>query len=60
MGFTEEDDAFVGLGAALGAAEQLGHELHRRDVLEVRRHLLLRPPQQERLDSRACCGRALR
>jgi hypothetical protein len=43
---TDEDDALVGLGAALGAAEQLGHELHRGHVLEVRRHLLrLRPPR---------------
>jgi hypothetical protein len=54
-GLTDEDDALVGLGAALGAAEQLGHELHRRHVLEVRRHLLLLllPPQQEQLNSRA-------
>ena len=38
-GFTDEDDALVGLGAALGAAEHLGDERHRRHVLQVRRHL---------------------
>lgn len=38
-GVTDEDDALVGLGAALHAAEQLRHQLHRRHVLQVRRHL---------------------
>lgn len=35
--FTNENDTFVRLGLALHTAEELGHEIHRRYILQIRR-----------------------
>lgn len=37
QGITYEDEAFVWLGGALEAAEELGHEIHRRHIFQVHR-----------------------
>jgi hypothetical protein len=53
---TDEDEALVGLGAALHAAEQLVHQIQRRHVLQVRRHRRRRL-NGKRSNSRALGGR---
>lgn len=56
---TDEDEALVGLGAALHAAEQLVHQIQRRHVLQVRRHLAAAASRNEREEERArvaCVG----
>jgi hypothetical protein len=50
---TDEDEALVGLGAALHAAEQLVHQIQRRHVLQVRSH------RQRRRNGKSSNSRAL-